>query len=80
MKLLIEFSETKREVDGSFTICGTKADLISAAQQILDGANREDFSYGWVAVYADMPKKEPNNPPQPWDNAAAVRKVAAPEK
>lgn len=67
MRLLIGFSKTKREINGSFSICGSKDDLVAMAQQILWRAERDDFHYGWIDVYADRTPALANTPPIPWD-------------
>jgi hypothetical protein len=76
VRILIEFSETKREIDGGFMICGSRADLRHIAHQILNAA-AEEFSYGWITIYPEIPVSNANTPPQPWDRAHWQRKGAA---
>lgn len=66
MRLIINQGEIKREIHGSFMLCGSKADLLSIAEQIKNTAE-EHFSYGWVNIYSDIPKSIPDNPPRQWD-------------
>ena len=74
MRILIDFSETKREIDGSFRICGSHDDLRHIAHQML-AATSDDFGYGWVTIYADVPQPKADTPPQPWDRAHSEKKV-----
>jgi len=66
MKIIINYSNTKRQINGDFEICGSKDDLTRVANQILTytGIN---FSYGWIPVHFNLPSREPNTPPKDWD-------------
>lgn len=65
MKLTISYSETKRNIEGSFSICGTASDLRSLRDQINATLN-QGFTYGWVNIYSDVPTTIEGAPVQ-WD-------------
>lgn len=73
MRIIIEHSKTKREIKGSFNICGTPADLRRMATQILDGIGetpgKSKFNYGWVAVTEPHPNIV-DTEPVGWDDDA----------
>ena len=66
MKVIVSYTGTSRQIDSSFSICASKEDLLSIKEQI-ENRIRENFSYGWVDIYADLPERKPNNPPIPWN-------------
>jgi hypothetical protein len=66
MKIIIEHSDTKREIDGSFNICGSYNDLKSIVDQI-NVELETTFSYGWVTIILDKQKSIKNTPPKNWD-------------
>lgn len=71
MKIVISHGHTKREIKGSFSLCGTGEDLASIAHQILrrvedDGVVR--FNYGWVDIHADAPPTLGGVAPVGWDD------------
>jgi hypothetical protein len=66
MKIIIEHSDTKREIDGSFNICGSYNDLKSIVDQIKMELETT-FSYGWVTIISDKQKSIKNTPPKNWD-------------
>lgn len=65
MKIIIEHSKTKRELNGSFNICGSGTDLKKLANQILSEVN-EKFIYGWVRICEEQ-ESIANTPPEEWD-------------
>ena len=69
MKIIIGHGETKRKIDGTFQICGSKEDLLSIAQQIsaIADGDESSFSYGWISVHSDCPKILANQTPIGWD-------------
>jgi len=67
MKLVIEHSETKREINGAFNLCGSRGDLRALARQIDLRLADETWSYGWMAIYPDQQVTESNTRPTPWD-------------
>lgn len=68
MRLIIENSKTKRELEGGFRICGSKTDLTWLAQQILN-ETEADFLYGWIDIVPPgvLPERITNEPPASWD-------------
>jgi hypothetical protein len=67
MKIIIKHSKTKRQINGAFEVCGSRADLVSLAEQILAEANGGNFTYGWITVHSDRTPALPNTPPKEWD-------------
>jgi hypothetical protein len=70
MKLSIEHSKTKRQIDGTFAICGSRADLESLRDQLTGFLNANEWTFGWVTIYSDRLKVTPSTPPIPWDAEA----------
>lgn len=66
MKIIIEHSRTKREINGPFSLCGTQEDLQSVAEQIL-AAIKEDFHFGWVKIHPERHTHLADTPPEQWD-------------
>ena len=69
MRIVIEHSKSKREIVGSFNICGSYADLSRMAKQIKDAIGKQEspnFTYGWVAITEPAPMI-PNTEPKGWD-------------
>jgi len=67
MKIVIEHSETKREISGPFNLCGSRKDLLRLANQIRKQVKRKKrFSSGWVWLSAGP--MIINTPPIPWDD------------
>lgn len=70
MRVVITHSTTKRQIDGAFELCGSRADLESIARQILGHlAASENFSYGWISILptGDRQASFANTPPKGWD-------------
>lgn len=55
MKLTISHNGIKRSIDGVFNICGSKQELLSLAEQIIEQAKRENFEYSWVKIVDESP-------------------------
>jgi hypothetical protein len=66
MKLVIEHSETKRTIDGAFSICGSRGDLSALVVQLQARLDDDSWSYGWVTVYPALQQKS-NTAPKGWD-------------
>lgn len=66
MKLVIDHSETKRQIEGAFSLCGSRSDLAELAAQIQNRLRDESWSYGWMTVYP-APVVHPNTKPRSWD-------------
>lgn len=68
MKLTIAHSETIRQINGPFEICGSGKDLKNLANQILKKVESEDgklMCYGWISI---VDKQEPiSMVPRDWD-------------
>jgi len=67
MKIVISHDGKKREIEGSFSVCGSISDL----RLLRDELNRaietdSPFSFGWVDIIPDRPKVIPNTSPEPW--------------
>lgn len=70
MKLVILHGSTKRQLEGSFRICASRADLETLAIQINNHICRNDgsgFSFGWITITADEPDLRPNVNVKAWD-------------
>ncbi len=74
MKVIIEHSKTKREINGSFNICGSREQLRSVARQILDCLDAHPFSYGWIQIHSDYQRSVPDTPPLHWDEGKKMDK------
>lgn len=64
MEIIIEHSNTKRTINGSFNICGKREDLREIAHQILN--KTEEFYYGWIKI-CEAQKSNANTEPVKWD-------------
>jgi hypothetical protein len=49
MEIIIEHSNTKRNISGYFNLCGKREDLREIAHQILN-QTEEDFYHGWIKI------------------------------
>ncbi len=67
MKIIIEHSQTKREITGAFNICGTAEDLRKIARQIAEVVNDNRFNYGWVHIVPEKQSAIPDTPLAKWD-------------
>lgn len=67
MKLVIDHSETKREIFGPFKICGSREDIKLLATQLASRLNDESWSYGWTVIHESMPGDLVNTKPTHWD-------------
>ena len=68
MKLLIEHGEVKREIVGSFNICGSWQDLELLATQIRHKIeSNPDWCYGWIEIHGEI-QKSLNGPPIHWNS------------
>lgn len=66
MKVIIAHSDTKREINGAFNICGSRADLLAIADQIRE-AVEDGLAYGWVRITGPRQPHLPETPPTNWD-------------
>jgi hypothetical protein len=78
MKIIIEHSNTKREINGPFQLCINKSDL-AALKQALNEVSEDDWVYGWIGIneecehdrgpysYIRQQRSIPNTPPKTWD-------------
>lgn len=67
MKLIINHGKVKRQINGPYSICGSKHDfqvLYKAIRRAIDG---EDFCFGWFDVVDYLPCT-PNTKPMNWEN------------
>jgi hypothetical protein len=77
VKLTIEHSRTKRNIEGPFSLCGSRDDLESLARQILGTFAVDDAmhpngegraSYLWLPIHDNVEApRQPNTKPLPWD-------------
>lgn len=68
MKIIIEHSVTKREIKGSFNICGSAEDLHSLMRQLKSRLESDvQFNYGWINIYESAQVSIADTPPIPWD-------------
>lgn len=70
MKITIEHSKTKRNINGDFNICGDEGDLRQIAKQILQQIGDNDhplFTYGWVNI-TEPQQSIANTKPKNWDD------------
>jgi hypothetical protein len=68
MKIIIEHSRTKREIDGLFNITGSRQHLEHIARQINDNLKDESWSYASITIYPKPKTIMPNTDPKPWDS------------
>lgn len=75
MKLVIEHGKTKREIEGSFNLMATRADLekliriIKIQLALKEEENGYPFTHGWLQI-PDVSIVQPsiiNTPPKKWD-------------
>ena len=64
MKIIIEYGDTKRQIDGAFNICGSKDDLLLLAEKII--AKADKLCYGWIEI-SETQQHISNTPPVPWE-------------
>ena len=70
MRLVIDYSNTKREINGSFFLSGNRRDLESLISQIGDWLRENPgSSAGWMTIAADLPSVKVNTRPKQWDEA-----------
>lgn len=67
MKLIISHSHTKRQIDGPFSICGSREDIELLATQLLRHVEQSEWTYGWTTIYDKIPTPLVNTPPVAWD-------------
>ena len=68
MKVVIQHSQTKREIKGAFSLCASRDDLRSLARQILGHLEESGFTYGWIEILANEPAGVlANTSPRGWD-------------
>lgn len=86
MKIIICHSKTKREINGPFNICGSRADLLQLAEAIQEACGSDEeprMVYGWVNIQVEQPDEEKmafrvfweqkpitNEEPEKWDWAS----------
>jgi hypothetical protein len=51
MKFTIACSHTKRQIDGAFEICGSRADFEELVKQLRTHLADESWSFGWASIY-----------------------------
>ncbi len=66
MRFLIEHSDTQREIKGSFTMCGTRADFNSLVRQLQDHLRSGEWSYARLAI-REAPASRVPLTTKPWD-------------
>jgi hypothetical protein len=47
MKLVIEHATTKREINGAFNLCASRADVTELVAQLENRLNDKGWAYGW---------------------------------
>lgn len=72
MKIIIAYSNTKRQIDGPFNICGSRDDLKLLADRIY--AEIDDLGYGWIQIPSE-PYQESiaNTEPIDWEASGEVK-------
>lgn len=71
MKIIINQQAIKREIVGSFEICGSEKDLLRLASQISHEINslKGGFKYGWVTIYSEREIESlTNTKPLAWES------------
>jgi len=67
MKLIICADGVKRELHGSFSICGSKQDLETLNYFLGKELRERNFSYGWVDIHSQVVKEgQANTSPYDW--------------
>ena len=66
MKIIIEHGDTKREINGSFAICGSRNDLQNFVNQLQHHLSDDSWCYGWTEIYAPLNRKG-STPPVAWE-------------
>ena len=69
IKIIIEYSQTKRVINGPFSICGERATLLSIAEQIrqqVSGQDDDRFYSGWIQIRESLPILSDTKPVE-WD-------------
>jgi hypothetical protein len=67
MKIIIEHSQTKREIKGSFNICASVSDLREIAEQInMRLKISSNMTYGWISI-VEPADSIVNTEPKGWD-------------
>ncbi len=66
MKLVIEYSHTKRVINGAFNMCASAKDL-ERIKLAIDRALAKEHTYGWIEVLDNDQETIANTQPKPWD-------------
>jgi len=67
MKLVIVHSKTKRRIDGGFGLIGSREDLLSLGEQILNQCQSRSWIYGSIDIITTNQPTLPNQEPIEWD-------------
>lgn len=51
MKFIISHSNTKREIDGTFSICASRDDIMKLVEQLRSHLLDSSWSYGWHTIH-----------------------------
>lgn len=66
MKLILAKAGVKREIEGPFGICASRADLERLRDRI-DEVLARDFNYGWFEVAPHFHHSAPDTQPRKWE-------------
>ena len=67
MRIVIEHSKTKRRIVGSFSLIGSRKDLLSLSEQIAHQCKNRSWVYGSIDILATPQDPLPNQDPVDWD-------------
>ncbi len=65
MRILINREGVKREINGAFSICGTKED-IEILNYFISEWLLENHAYGWCDIHSSIIKVKANESPYDW--------------
>ena len=72
MKIIISAGNKKREIIGSFSVCGSLADLTLLRDELSSVIDRDrPFTFGWVDVIPNRPRVLANTPAEPWGDGCS---------
>lgn len=66
MTIIIDSGKTRRQINGTFRICGSRDDLQNLVDTLTETLDNP-FIYGWTTVYANTGPKIGEMVPVPWD-------------
>lgn len=66
MKIAISAPGAKREIEGSFALCATRADFKHVVEQLQARLADETWSYGWISIPEPGHRALADTPASPW--------------